>query len=225
MEDGDGPKRRRPLNDANFDPGVNFPRCRETRPGKRGQCFARVTDIGIDEANAEALARAGRARWRIGNGTFNTPGNQGRGFGHNHGDDHLAAVFANPVTPAFFITRRGGEAAGCSRRPKPRRSGPPVFGKAGSLLPAPALRDWETLRGAIASGVRPREPELLDTSWRPAAAGCAKSRFSGGCGRWPKSASGQAPEGFQRRNDSCRPDETPGPAAANRWMSCRESLI
>ena len=33
-----------PLNDANFDLEVNFLECRETRPGKRTQCFSRVTE-------------------------------------------------------------------------------------------------------------------------------------------------------------------------------------
>ncbi len=33
-----------------------------------------------------------------------------------------------------------------------------------SLLLTFVLRDWETLYGAIAFGIRPREPELLDTS-------------------------------------------------------------
>ncbi len=66
-----------PLNDANFDLEVNFLECRETRPGKRTQCFSQVTDVAVTEANAEALTRAGRARWRIENETFNTLKNQG----------------------------------------------------------------------------------------------------------------------------------------------------
>jgi len=56
-----------PLNDANFGLEVNFPECRESRPGKDERCFSWVTDIEVTEENAEALMRAGRARWRIGN--------------------------------------------------------------------------------------------------------------------------------------------------------------
>ncbi len=49
--------------------------------------------------------RAGRARWRIENETFNTPENQGYGFEHNygHGDNHLATVFAHLMMLAFLI--------------------------------------------------------------------------------------------------------------------------
>ena len=94
-----------PLNEANFDLEVNFLEYRETRPGKKEQRFSWVTDIEIAEANAEALMRAGRARWRIENETFNTLKNQGYGFEHNfgHGKRHLATVFAQLMMLAFLI--------------------------------------------------------------------------------------------------------------------------
>jgi len=156
-----------PLNDANFDLEVNFPGCRETRPGKKEQHFTWAADIEIDEANAEALMRAGRARWRIGNETFNTPENQGCGFGHNHGrgENHLATVFANPVMLAFLIDRVQRRSCRLFQASQAKAERPSYFWeKAGSLLLTFVLRDWETLYGVIAFGVRPREPELLDTS-------------------------------------------------------------
>ena len=51
------------------------------------------------------LMRAGRARWRIGNETFNTLKNQGDEFKHDfgHGEKSLATVFATLMMPAFAI--------------------------------------------------------------------------------------------------------------------------
>ncbi len=156
-----------PLNDANFDLEVNFLECRETRPGKREQCFTWAADIGIDGANAEALMRAGRARWRIENETFNTPENQGYGFEHNcgHGDNHLATVFANLMMLAFFIDQAQRRGCRLFQAAQQRAERPLYFWqKVRSLFATHILRDWETLYGAIAFGVRPREPEILDTS-------------------------------------------------------------
>ncbi len=172
-EDADGLKRRYrylngvPLNDANFDLEVNFLECRETRPGKREQCFTWAADIEIDGTNAEALMRAGRARWRIENETFNTPENQGYGFEHNygHGDNHLAAVFANPVMLAFLIDQARRRSCRLFQAARAKAEWPSYFWeKVRGLLLTFVLRDWETLNGAIAFGVRPREPELFDTS-------------------------------------------------------------
>ena len=61
-----------PLNDTHFDLEVSFLVYWETRPHGRKQHFAWVTDLSIEDANAMALMRAGRARWRIENETFNT---------------------------------------------------------------------------------------------------------------------------------------------------------
>ena len=49
--------------------------------------------------------RAGRARWRIENETFDTLKNRGDEFEHHfgHGERHLATVFAALVMLAFAI--------------------------------------------------------------------------------------------------------------------------
>ncbi len=156
-----------PLNEAHFDLEVNFLECRETRPGKKERRFSWVTDIEIAEANAEALMRAGRARWRIENETFNTLKNQGYGFEHNygHGDNHLATVFAHLMMLAFFIDQVQQRNCRLFQAAQARAERPLYFRqKVRSLFTTHVLRDWGTLYGAIAFGVRPREPELLDTS-------------------------------------------------------------
>ncbi len=156
-----------PLNEAHFDLEVNFLECRETRPGKKERRFSWVTDIEVTEANAEALMRAGRARWRIENETFNTLKNQGYGFEHNygHGDNHLATVFAHLMMLAFFIDQAQQRKCRLFQAAQARAERPLYFWqKVRSLFTTHILRDWGTLYGAIAFGVRPREPELLDTS-------------------------------------------------------------
>jgi hypothetical protein len=49
--------------------------------------------------------RAGRARWRIENETFNTLKNQGYNLGHNYGlgEKHLSAVFVQLMMLAFLV--------------------------------------------------------------------------------------------------------------------------
>lgn len=51
------------------------------------------------------IARAGRARWKIENETFNTLKNQGYQFEHNfgHGEKHLSVVFAMLMMLAFLV--------------------------------------------------------------------------------------------------------------------------
>ncbi len=94
-----------PLNDASFELEVNFLEYWETRPNGTKRHLSWVTDLPIDESNLMDLTRAGRARWRIENETFNTLKNHGYGFEHNygHGGKHLATVFAFLMMLAFLI--------------------------------------------------------------------------------------------------------------------------
>ena len=77
----------------------------ETSPDGATRHFAWVTDIDIHADNALWLMRAGRARWRIENETFNTLKNQGYHFEHNygHGNRHLATVLAHLMMLAFLM--------------------------------------------------------------------------------------------------------------------------
>lgn len=67
--------------------------------------FSWVTDITITPDNVYQIMRAGRARWRIENETFNTLKNQGYNLGHNFGlgKKHLSAVFTQLMMLAFLV--------------------------------------------------------------------------------------------------------------------------
>lgn len=96
-----------PLNKSSQDKRlVNFLEYWENHDnGKKDQHFTWVTDLAITEENAYDIMRAGRARWKIENETFNTLKNQGYNLEHNYGlgKQHLSAVFANLMMLAFLI--------------------------------------------------------------------------------------------------------------------------
>ena len=156
-----------PLNDTHFDLEVNFLECRETRPGKREQRFSWVTDLKITEANAEALMRAGRARWRIENETFNTLKNQGYGFEHNfgHGKQHLATVFAQLTMLSFLIDQVQQRCCTLFRaaREKEGRS-KYLWERLRGLFLEFFIPDWEVLYRAIAFGHHRTELVPFNTS-------------------------------------------------------------
>lgn len=95
-----------PLNNSNPDVRVNFIDYREenTSTGKIKR-FSWITDFIITEENAMQLMRAGRARWKIENETFNTLKNQGYNFGHNYGlgKKNLSVVFVLLMMLAFLV--------------------------------------------------------------------------------------------------------------------------
>lgn len=94
-----------PLNDANHDYRVNVLEYTETKPTGKVLRFSWVTKMEITEKNVCELMRAGRARWRIENETFNTLKNQGYNFEHNygHGEKNLCSVFTMLMLLAFLI--------------------------------------------------------------------------------------------------------------------------
>ena len=99
-----------PLNNSQPDVKVNFVEYWEDRPAtakkeSKTLHFSWVTDIEINEDNLMQIMRAGRARWRIENETFNTLKNQGYHFEHNfgHGYKHLSTVFAFMMLLAFLV--------------------------------------------------------------------------------------------------------------------------
>ena len=160
-EGGDGTRYRFrylngvPLNDANFDLEVNFLECRKTGPDGKEQRFSWVTDMEIDESNAFALMRAGRARWRIENETFNTLKNQGYGFEHNygHGERHLATVFAMLTMLAFLIDQVQQRCCALFRAAQEKEGRAKYFWeRLRSLFLEFIVPDWEALYRAIAFG-------------------------------------------------------------------------
>ena len=64
-----------------------------------------VTDLDVSKANVVELVKAGRARWKIENETFNTLKNQGYHIEHNfgHGQRYLSNTFLVLNLLAFFI--------------------------------------------------------------------------------------------------------------------------
>ena len=90
--------------------------------------------------------RAGRARWKIENETFNTLKNQGYCFEHNHGEKNLSTVFA--LMLAFLLN---SDVASRQAQMEAKRSS--YFReKVRGLFLNYFLKDWETLYRIIAFG-------------------------------------------------------------------------
>ena len=64
-----------------------------------------VSDLPVDAGNVEAMADAGRARWKIENETFNVLKTKGYNLEHNfgHGKRHLSSMLASLNLLAFAI--------------------------------------------------------------------------------------------------------------------------
>lgn len=94
-----------PLNDTNYDYRVNVLEYWETKKDGRKQYFSWVTKLILTPENVYQVMRAGRARWKIENETFNTLKNQGYNFEHNygHGYKNLCSVMTMLMMLAFLI--------------------------------------------------------------------------------------------------------------------------
>jgi hypothetical protein len=93
------------LNKSNFDLKINFLEYIEIKPDGSKQYFSWITDLTINDTNLSALMKAGRARWKIENETFNTLKNQGYNMEHNfgHGHKYLSTVLSFLMMMAFLI--------------------------------------------------------------------------------------------------------------------------
>jgi hypothetical protein len=93
------------LNEANPDVRVTVVHYLETDAKGQGKQWTWVTDLEVAAENVREVVRAGRARWRIENETFNTLKNQGYHFEHNygHGEENLSVVLAMLMMLAFLI--------------------------------------------------------------------------------------------------------------------------
>lgn len=88
---------------------VNFIQYTETTLNDKGKVlkkttFTWITNIKLTENKLVAIMKAGRARWKIENETFNTLKNLGYHFERNygHGKDHLSTMFAYLMMIAFY---------------------------------------------------------------------------------------------------------------------------
>lgn len=137
---------------------VNFFEYWETSPSGKVQHFSWVTDFFITEENIMNLMRAGRARWKIENETFNTLKNQGYHFEHNfgHGQEHLANVMVNLMFLAFYIDQIQ---LACSpsfqRALKKAKSKVRLWQKLRASWDCFLIPDWETYYSGISDGLKP----------------------------------------------------------------------
>lgn len=93
------------LNKSNPDLKVNILEYRCTNSKGKEVTFSWVTDITLLKINILQIAKAGRARWKVENETFNTLKNLGYNFEHNygHGKKYLSTVFCMLMMLAFLI--------------------------------------------------------------------------------------------------------------------------
>ena len=75
------------------------------RPNPKPMRMSWVTDLPVHEKTLMKVMRAGRARWRIENETFNTLKNHGYHFEHNfgHGYKYLSTVLGFLMLLAFAV--------------------------------------------------------------------------------------------------------------------------
>jgi len=94
-----------PLNHEHADLKVNFIDYWEVKPNGKTFTYACVTDLPVTAENVAEIVRAGRARWKVENETFNTLKNQGYNLEHNygHGKKHLSTVFATLMMLTFLM--------------------------------------------------------------------------------------------------------------------------
>ena len=94
-----------PLNEANPEELVNVLEYWEIHPDGKIQYFSWITGLALNPDNVYAVMRAGRARWKIENETFNTLKNQGYHLEHNygHGECNLSVVLALLMMLAFLV--------------------------------------------------------------------------------------------------------------------------
>ena len=94
-----------PLNQSRQDLLVNFLEYWQVDKNNKVTRFSWVTDLTITPENVEEVMRAGRARWKIENETFNTLKTHGYNLEHNYGlgKKHLSAVFAILMMLAFLV--------------------------------------------------------------------------------------------------------------------------
>lgn len=135
------------LNKSNQDLKVNVLeyRCTDSK-GKEYNCTW-VTNITLSISNVLKIAKAGRARWKVENETFNTLKKLGYEFEHNygHGKKYLSTIFCMLMMLAFLIDQVQEVCCSLFQRCKKfagtNRS---LWESMRSLFRYVCLSDWET---------------------------------------------------------------------------------
>jgi len=149
------------LNRSNQDLLVNIIEYRQTDPKGKETNFSWVTNIKLSKTNVLKIAKAGRARWKIENETFNTLKNLGYKFEHNygHGKKHLATIFCMLMMLAFLIDQIQEVSCSLFRRCKKKAgTNRNLWENMRALFQLMPLNNWETFYKIIA------KEQLLNTS-------------------------------------------------------------
>ena len=156
-----------PLNTEHRDLRVNFIDYWETRPNGKTFLYACVTDLPLTADNVAETVRAGRARWKVENETFNTLKNQGYHLEHNYGygKKHLSTVFATLMMLTFLMDQV--QEACCRYFQEVRleyRAKPRLWERIRAYFTLCELASWEALYAAIIWKTDPStEPAWHDT--------------------------------------------------------------
>ena len=143
-----------PLNDSNNDYRVNVLSYTEINSKGKKQHFTWVTKLAINTGNVYEIMRAGRARWRIENETFNTLKNQGYHFEHNygHGKKNLCSVMTMLMMLAFLIDQVQQLCSSAYQKARQHAGAFKVlFERIRNLIQTGVFVDWETLFTYIAN--------------------------------------------------------------------------
>lgn len=153
-----------PLNHSHPDALVNFLEYWEIDARGKERVWSWITSLSVTCKNAMALMRAGRARWKIENETFNTLKNQGYHFEHNfgHGKQYLSSVLAGLMLLAFLIDQIQEHACRVFQQAKARFHARTVlWERLRSLFLNFLFPNWETLLYILAGILKPRASDLL----------------------------------------------------------------
>ena len=156
-----------PLNDSHPDLTVNFLEYWETSPKGKEKHFSWVTDRRLRRGGLMTLMRAGRARWRIENETFNTLKNQGYHFEHNfgHGERHLASVLATLMLLAFALDQLQAAFCPLFQAAMQKEERPLYFWQSlRAMHRTLRLPSWQVLYECLAYGYETPVPKPINTS-------------------------------------------------------------
>ena len=159
-----------PLNKTHKELLVNYLEYWEVDKNGKTKNFSWITDITLSRDNVHHVMRAGRARWKVENETFNTLKNLGYNFEHNygHGKKHLATVFATLMMLAFLIDQvqeLGCKVFNAARHRYHSKVG--FWRKMKSMFMEHYIEDWESFYMGIIFDVKGRSklcPDYPDTS-------------------------------------------------------------